>query len=131
MKWSEIPIDARNLIIYHTIVSPFLITWYMLPTYMFMTGYSILKIGLLFTLINMASIPLTYLIGRLFDRIPVRHGLILIDAFDGLENILYGLSYGSLAPLILSLGLIVDKVSRIFYPLYQVAEKLLYPKDKP
>ena len=130
MKWSEIPIDARRYIMYHTIVSPLLITWYMLPTYMFMTGYSILKIGILFTLINVASIPLTYLIGKLFDRIAVRHGLILIDSLDGLENILYGLSYGPLAPLVLFLGLIIDRINRMFYPLYQVAEKLLYPKDK-
>ena len=111
MRWSEIPVDARRYIIYHTIVSPLLITWYMLPTYLFLTGYSILKIGILFTLINLASVPLTYLIGRLFDRIAVRHGLIFIDVLDGLENILYGLSYGPLAPLILSLGFVLSSIS--------------------
>jgi len=97
---------------------------------MLMTGYSILEIGLLFTVINILSVPLTYLIGKLFDRIAIRHGLILIDALDGVENVLYGLSYSFLGPLMISLGLLVGKISRIFYPLYQAAEKLLYPKDR-
>ncbi len=102
----------------------------MLSVYMLMAGYSILEIGLLFTVVNIASIPLTYLIGRLFDRVTIRHGLILIDVLDGVENVLYGLSYRFLGPLTISLGLLVDRVSRIFYPLYQAAEKQLYPKDR-
>ena len=130
MRWRDIPSGARKYILYHTIISPLLITWYMLPAYMLMTGYSILEIGLLFTVINILSVPLTYLIGKLFDRVAIRHGLILIDALDGVENVLYGLSYSFLGPLMISLGLLVGKISRIFYPLYQATEKLLYPKDK-
>ena len=130
MKWDDVPIEARRYILYHTMISPLLITWYMLPAYMLMTGYSILEIGLLFTVINILSVPLTYLIGKLFDRVAIRHGLILIDALDGVENVLYGLSYSFLGSLMISLGLLVGKISRIFYPLYQAAEKLLYPKDR-
>jgi len=115
---------------YHTIILPLLTAWYMLPAYMLMAGYSILEIGIIFTLINILSIPLTYMIGKLFDRVPIRHGLIIIDALDGVENVLYGLSYALLGPLMFSLGLLVGKISRIFYPLYQTAEKLLYPKDR-
>ncbi len=130
LKWSDIPDGAHKYIVYHTIVSPLLISWYMLPAYMLMTGYSILEIGLLYTIVNILSIPLTYLIGKLFDRIAVRYGLILIDALDGVENILYGLSYSFLGPIMISLGLLMGRISRIFYPLYQVAEKLLYPKNR-
>lgn len=130
LKWSDIPDGARKYIVYHTIVSPLLISWYMLPAYMLMTGYSILEIGLLYTIVNILSIPLTYLIGKLFDRIAIRYGLILIDALDGVENILYGLSYSFLGPIMISLGLLMGRISRIFYPLYQVAEKLLYPKNR-
>ena len=130
MRWSEIPKGARSYIIYHTIISPLLITWYMLPAYMLMTGYSILEIGVLFTAINVLAVPLTYLIGRAFDRVPVRHGLVLIDVLDGIESILYGLSYSILGPIMISLGLLVGKIAGLFYPLYQVAEKLLYPKER-
>ncbi len=130
MKWREIPVYARRYIIYHTIVSPLLITWYMLPLYMFMTGYDILGVGLFFTVVNIVSIPVTYLIGRLFDRVPLRHGLVVIDALDGLASILYGLAYGELAPLMLFLGRLIDKISSLFYPLYQAVEKILYPRDR-
>ncbi|MCD6503240.1 MAG: MFS transporter [Euryarchaeota archaeon] len=130
MKWKDIPLEARRYILYHTIISPLLIAWYMLPAYMLITGYSILEVGIVFTLINIISVPLTYLIGKAFDRVPVRHGLILIDALEGVENVLYGLSHFFLGPLMISLGLLVGKITRIFYPLYQVAEKLLYPKER-
>ncbi len=130
MKWREIPVYARRYIIYHTIVSPLLITWYMLPLYMFMTGYSILDVGIFFTLVNIASVPATYLIGRAFDKIPIRHGLVLIDALDGVSSILYGLAHGAIAPVMLFLGRLVDKISGMFYPLYQAAEKILYPRDR-
>ncbi len=113
MKFSEIPVYARRYIIYHTIISPLLITWYMLPLYMFMTEYSVLDVGIFFTLVNIVSIPVTYLIGRAFDRIPIRHGLVVIDALDGVASILYGLAYGPLAPIMLFLGRLVDKISRV------------------
>jgi len=130
LRWRDVPVGARRYIIYHTIISPLLITWYMLPAYMLMTGYSVLEVGLLFTVVNILSVPLTYLIGKLFDRVAIRHGLILIDALDGVENVLYGLSYSFLGPLMISLGLLVGKISGVFYPLFQAAEKLLYPKDR-
>ncbi len=130
MRWREIPPYARNYIIYHTFISPLLIVWYLLPMYMFMTGYSILDIGIIFTLVQVAAIPLTYLIGRAFEKIAIRKGLVLIDALDGLSSILYSLAYGVLAPLFLFLGILVDNISRYFYPLYKAAEKILYPKER-
>ena len=130
MRWSEIPVYARRYILYHTIISPLLITWYMLPMYMFMTGYSVLEVGVIFTLVHVLSIPATYAVGRLFDRIAIRHGLILIDALDGVASILYGLAYGPVAPLMLFLGLLIEDITTIFYPLYQAAERILYPEDR-
>jgi len=130
MKWSDIPLGARRYILYHVVASPLLITWYMLPLYMFMTGYSVLDVGLFFTFVHVASIPLTYAIGKLFDRVAIRHGLVIIDALEGASCILYGLAYGPLAPLMLFLGMLIDEVAGFFYPLYQAAERILYPEDK-
>jgi len=130
VHWREIPVVARRYIIYHTIVSPLLITWYMLPMYLFMTGYSVLQVGILFTIVHIASIPITFLIGKVFDRIALRHGLVLIDTLEGISCIFYGLAYGSLAPLALFMGMIIDKISSMFYPLYQAVEKIIYPRDR-
>jgi MFS family permease len=130
MRWHEIPVEARRYILYHTIVSPLLITWYMLPMYMFMTGYSILEVGIVFTLVHVFSIPATYAVGKLFDKIAIRHGLVLIDALEGSSSILYGLAYGPIAPLMLFLGLLIEDIAGIFYPLYQAAERILYPEDR-
>ncbi len=130
MKWLEIPVRARRYILYHTIISPLLISWYMLPLYLFKTGYSVLNVGILYTAVHTASVPATYLVGKFFDRVPIRHGLVLIDALDGFSSVLYGLSYGPIAPLLLFLGLLIEDVSKIFYPLYQAAEKTLYPQEK-
>ncbi len=130
MKWCEIPVGARHYILYHTIISPLLITWYMLPMYMFMTGYNVLEVGIIFTFVHILSIPATYAVGKLFDKIAIRHGLVLIDALDGASSIFYGLAYGPIASLMLFLGLLIEDISRIFYPLYQAAERILYPEDR-
>jgi len=122
--------EARHYTLYHTIISPLLITWYMLPTYMFMIGYTILEIGIIFTLVHILSIPTTYAVGRVFDRIAIRQGPVLIDALDGVSAVLYGLAYGPLASLTFFLGLLIEDIARIFYPLYQAAERILYPEDK-
>lgn len=130
MRWSEIPLAARRYIIYHTIISPFLITWYMLPLYLFMTGYSVLDVGILFTVVNLAAVPAAYGVGKLFESVPIRHGLVLIDALEGVANILYGLAKGAVAPVTIFAGMLIEKIAGVFYPLYQATERILYPKER-
>ncbi len=130
MRWSEIPPAARKYIIYHTIISPFLITWYMLPLYLFMTGYDVLDVGVIFTAVNAAAVPAAYAVGKVFESVPIRHGLVLIDALEGVSSVLYGLAKGAVAPVALFAGMLVEKVAGVFYPLYQAAERVLYPRDR-
>lgn len=130
MRWSEIPPAARKYIIYHTIISPFLITWYMLPLYLFMTGYDVLDVGVIFTAVNVAAVPAAYAVGKVFESVPIRHGLVLIDALEGVSSVLYGLAKGAVAPAALFAGMLVEKVAGVFYPLYQAAERVLYPRDR-
>jgi len=102
----------------------------MLPLYMFMTRYNILQVGAFFILVHLTSTPLTYAIGKLFDRAPLRHSLVLIDTLEGFSCIFYELAYGPLAPLTLFTGMTISEIASIFYPLYQAVEKILYPKDR-
>lgn len=78
--------------IYHTLIALGLITWTLFPLYLMMTGYSILEVGVFFTIVNIASIPLTYLFGRLFNRWDIKKGLIVIDILDGIAYVMYGLA---------------------------------------
>jgi len=39
---------------------------------MLITGFSPLEIGILFSIINAAAIPTTYLIGKYFNNIPIK-----------------------------------------------------------
>lgn len=130
MRWSEVPRDAKAYILYHTIIAPQLIVWYLLPLYMMYSGYSVLEVGAFFTVVNIISIPLTYLIGKFFNEYPLKTGLILIDAIDGIAYILYGFAKGAIAPLMLFLGYTLEKISTMFYPLYQAYEQIIYPKEK-
>jgi hypothetical protein len=130
MQWSEIPRGAKAYIIYHTLIAPQTITWILLPLYMIYSGYSILKVGLFFTAINVASIPLTYLIGRIFNKYPLKTGLILINILEGAAYISYGSGTGKVTTITLSIGRIIDKISEMFYPIYRAYEQIIYPKDK-
>ena len=104
MRWSEIPRDAKAYMLYHTIIAPGLIVWILFPLYLMMTGYSILEVGAFFTIVNIASIPLTYLFGRAFNSWDIKKGLIAIDVLDGIAYVLYGLSKGAVAPVMPSQG---------------------------
>ncbi|NJE13560.1 MFS transporter [Thermococcus sp. LS2] len=130
MKWGEIPRDAKTYILYHTIIAPQLIVWYLLPLYMMYSGYSVLEVGAFFTAVNIAAIPLTYLLGRAFNRWDIKKGLIVIDALDGIAYILYSFAKGVIAPLMLFAGRTIEKLSTVLYPLYRAYEQIIYPADK-
>ncbi|MHA1594881.1 MAG: MFS transporter, partial [Candidatus Baldrarchaeia archaeon] len=88
------------------------------------------EVGMFFTVVNVASIPITYLIGRFFNEYPLKTGLILIDVLDGIAHILYGFATGVMAPFMLFAGCTVEEISAMFYPLYQAYEQIIYPKEK-
>ncbi len=87
MRWKEIPQPARRYMIYHMIISPTIFVWYALPAYMLITGFSPLEIGILFSIINAAAIPTTYLIGKYFNNIPIKKGLIAIKMLPNNQTI--------------------------------------------
>lgn len=130
MKWSEIPRDAKAYMLYHTIIAPQLIVWILFPLYLMKAGYSILEVGAFFTAVNIASIPLTYLFGRAFNRWDIKKGLIAIDFLDGIAYILYGFAKGAIAPVILFAGRTIEKFSTVLYPLYRAYEQVIYPEDR-
>ncbi|ASJ05027.1 MFS transporter [Thermococcus barossii] len=130
MRWSEIPKDAKAYMLYHTLIAPGLIVWILFPLYLMETGYSVLEVGAFFTAVNIISIPLTYLFGRLFNRWDIKKGLIAIDILDGIAYVLYGLARGAVAPLVLFAGRTIEKLSTVLYPLYRAYEQIIYPADK-
>ncbi|CAB49784.1 MFS transporter [Pyrococcus abyssi] len=130
MRWRDIPRDAKVYMLYHTIIEPQLIVWLLFPLYLMKTGYSILEVGAFFTAVNLASIPLTYVFGRMFNRWDIKKGLIAIDFLDGVAYVLYGFAKGSIAPILLFLGRLFEKLSEMLYPLYRAYEQIIYPRDK-
>ena len=130
MRWREIPRGAKIYILYHTLIAPRLIVWYLLPLFMLRTGYSVLDVGAFFTAVKLAFVPLTYLVGRLFNQYPLKYGLILIDVLEGIAYMLYSLAHGLLAPLVLFLGRLLEDFSSLLYPLYQAFEQIIYPEDR-
>ena len=130
MKWGEIPPGARRYMLYHVFVTPGLICWYLLPLYLMMTGFSVFEVGWLFTLINLVSIPLTYLVCKRFDRVPVKRGLITVDMLDGVAYTFYFLAKGAFAPFALLMGRMLEEISFLFYPLYPAYERIIYPEKR-
>ncbi|NJE41635.1 MFS transporter [Thermococcus sp. GR6] len=130
MRWGEIPRDAKAYMLYHTIIAPQLIVWILLPLYMMYSGYSVLEVGAFFTAVNIIAIPLTYLLGRAFNRWDIKKGLMVIDALDGIAYILYGFARGAIAPVMFFAGRTVEKLSTVLYPLYRAYEQIIYPEDR-
>ncbi len=130
MRFRDLPAAARAYIIYHSLVSPALITWYALPFYLLSIGYGVLEVGFLFTVVNVLCIPVTLLLGRVFTRVDIRHGLATIDAMESVSKLVYYFAYGPLTPLMVVLGGLVEKASDTLYFLYSAYEKVIYPRDR-
>ena len=130
MLWRELPPGARTYILYHTLVTPTLLAWLLLPLYLMKTGYSVLEVGAFFTAANLLSVPLTYALGRWFNRWDLKRGLVAVDLLDGTAYLSYGLAHGALAPVWLFLGRTLEMLSSVFYPLYPAYEQIVYPADR-
>jgi len=130
MRWKELNSSTKRYILYHTLSCPLLFSWYMVPYYLFKTGYNVFEIGVLYTIVNISSLPLTYLLGRYFSYRDVRKGLALIDFLGFISFILYFLARGDYAPLLIFSAMLVEEISGIFYPLYSAYEKAIYPSEK-
>ncbi len=130
MRFSELPVEARRYIWYHTLVSPILILWYALPFYLLKTGYNVLEVGVIFTVAQLLGVPVTLWLGRVFTRVDMRKGLITIDVLGSLSSLLYYFAYGPLAPVMVVLGELVEKASGTLYFLYPAYERIIYPEDR-
>ena len=130
MRWSELPKPAKHYILYHTMVAPLLFTWYMLPYDLLEEGYTVLELGMLFTAVDVLSVPATLLIGRYFTFHDVKRGLLLIDILESISLLFLYLATGSLAPLFVGISLLISSIAGTLYPLYQAYERAVYPEDR-
>ena len=103
MRFKDIPKSARMYIIYHVLIAPTLISWYLLPLYLMMTGYNPLEVGVLFSVTNALSIVLVYIVGKFFDRVPIKYGLVTVEITNSTAYFFYFLSSGAMSGLFLLL----------------------------
>jgi len=130
VRFKELPVEARRYILYHTLVSPILITWYMLPFYLLMIGYGVLEVGVIFTIAQIIGIPATLILGKVFTHVDLRKGLMAIDLMGAISLACYYLAYGPLAPLMVIIGELVDNIAGTLYFLYPAYERIIYPEDR-
>jgi len=90
VRWSELPRSARYYILYHAMVAPLLLTWYMVPYDFLEEGYTVLELGILLTAVNVFLIPAKLLVGRYFTFHDVKRGLLLIDVLESTSLLLLG-----------------------------------------
>ncbi len=129
MKWRDLSRPAKAYILYHMWVAPQLFVWYLFPEYLLRSGYSILAVGTLYTLAEIFALPATYLVGRVFNRLPLRTGLILVDAVEGVAYGLYAFATGIRAKIFLVTGRVVETLASTLYPLYGAFEQHVYPRE--
>ena len=129
-EFKTFPLNAKMYILYHCVLSPALIVSHMLPIYLLYTGYNVLEIGILYTIVNFVSIVSTYLIGRLLDKIAANHALTLDIFLEGLSFLILGFAIGKILPIIVVISCLIQSISSMFTPAYSVYEYESYPKEK-
>jgi len=125
--WSKLPIGARNLIIYYSIASIPEAIYVFFPVYMYMLGFSLELVGILFTIYYLLLALCNYVIGRLLDiRLSPKLCIIIIDSLGVIENLLYSIA---LTPIHFIIAFAIVSISSPFYVAYRSIEKDLYPSD--
>jgi len=130
LRFRDLPKDAKNYIMMHALGSPLMIGEYALIMYLFMSGYVVLQLGVLFTLVNIivASGPL--IVGKLLDRaLGARIAMSVIHFLEFLGYLIIFLAAGPYTSLILLIGLTVMKFGTIFYPIYPTYEHYAFPEE--
>jgi MFS family permease len=110
----------------HMVYAVFLISWPLFPVYLYRLNFTLIEVGVLFSLAGLAEVVFTYATGKLLDKIPCNYGLALIDFFGGIASIVYGFSQNYSHIIV---GKLLDKIGWVFNPSYTVYENEAYKKD--
>ena len=130
LKFSEFkrfPVPAKRLIIYYTLGAPLLFTSTVFPIYLFLLGYTVEEVGLLYTAFALIGALITFAFGSLLDRkITPKSGIIAIELMGAGASFIYA---GARSSFDIILGGSVEKISSVFFVAYQVYEKDAYPEE--
>lgn len=130
MKFKDLPSEARSYIMMHTYGSPLMVGESALLVYLVLTGYRILQIGAIYTIVNIVLVISPLIIGKSLDyKISAKKIMILIWILEGIGYLLLFFSYGIHATLILTLGILTIKFATIFYPVYPTYEHFAFPSN--
>ena len=123
----ELPPGARKLIIYYTLGMFDLVGFYIV-IYMFVLGFDVIVIGVLYSYLLILTAVLKLILGRLIDiRIPPKYLMVVVE----LLSCLYWLVLfwaRTLFDFIILYS--ISAVSSIFFVAFRPIERDLYPQDK-
>ncbi len=129
-KFGDLPANAKRYILLHTIGSPLMIGDYVILVYLLLTGYRVISVGAVFTVINFIELLFPAILGRLYDtKISAKLAMSLIYFLEGLAYFFFYLVSGPGAWIFLVLGVFIMKFATVFYPIFPTYEHYVYPEE--
>lgn len=126
MKFLAFDIKARRYMYLHMIYAVLIISVPFFPVYLYALDYTLVEMGLLFSLAALAEVIFTYAAGKLLDRIPCNYGIAFIDFFEAVALIVYGIAQNYYHILT---GKLLERIGNVFTPSYTVYENEAYKED--
>ena len=124
----RLPTGARRLIFYYSLSSIPLVAEILLPIYFFMLNWSLIEIGVLYTVAGIGNIVGSVLIGHLFDRgLQPKWAMATIDFVSGFAVLALIFARN---PFDASLILFIEYVFYSFSSSYQTLEREVYPESE-
>jgi MFS family permease len=128
MKFSELPRDARNLIIYYTLGSPSVVGFIIFNAYLFTLGFNVEYAGGIITLASLLSTAAIPLLGYLTDKgLNAKWLLIVMEALIGASFLMFGLAH---TPVEFIAGRTFMSIATVFSFSLHVYEKEVYPSER-
>ncbi len=123
----ELPSGAKRLILYYTLMSVPVVIEILFPIYLFMRGWELVSIGLLYSVASFSSVVGSYIVGRLFDEgIPPKYAMAIVDFTYGIIFFMFSIATD---PYTVSLLMIALSFVDPLMSSYQTIEKDLYPSE--
>lgn len=113
----------------HTLSSPLMIGEFAFIAYLLYNHYSIIEIGIFYTVANFVTAAGPYLIGKTTKlNVSGRKTMSLIYIIEGIGYFTFFLASGKYSSLILLMGLLFFKFSSVFYSIFPSYEQIVFPE---
>jgi len=127
--WKLLPLAARRYIVFHSISTPILFVWILVPYLMLSTGISVEEAGFILSAASLCAAVINVVVGRVLEAVEPVVFIALISFIEGFAYLVYMCGFLAGLAVVVLVAAIIERIARGFYPVFAVYEYDVYPEE--